>query len=117
VSYLAFREQFAQALDPRFFTIAYLDSLVASGEVEVFCTKRSAIVIEIKGYPTGAKVVSGVVAAGDMNEIREKLIPQAEAFGKSLGCEYGMIDSKKGWERAMKPHGYKHFSTAIVKEL
>lgn len=117
MSYPAFRDKFAAALDERFFTIDYLDALMANGEVEIINTPTSAIVVEIKEYPAGARVVSGVVAAGDIDEIANVLIPQAEAWGRSLGCQYGMIESQKGWERAMKKHGYRHFTTAIVKEL
>lgn len=117
MSYLDWREEFAKALDTRFYTIEFLDSLIASGDVKAIYGEKAAIVIEIKAFPSGAKVVSGVVEAGDPDEAELSLIPQAEAFGKSLGCQYGMIESRPAWARKMKKHGYEHFQTAIVKEL
>jgi hypothetical protein len=117
MTYAAFRNQFAAALDNRFYPIECLDALVANGEVQGFYTDTSAIIVEIKVYPSGVKTVAGVVAAGDKQEIAEQLIPRAEEFGRELGCQFGMIESRQGWSKVMAKHGYRPFQTAIVKEL
>lgn len=112
-----FRDEFAAALDPRFYTIDYLDEALAGGLVRLMVGNRSAIVVEIKQYPTGTKAVCGVIAAGDADEIATSLIPQAEEWGASIGCTFGMIDSRPGWARVMKKHGYETHQVSIVKEL
>lgn len=112
-----FRDEFAQAIDPRFYNIEYLDEALAGGLARLMVGNRSAIVVEIKQFPSGAKAVCGVIAAGDADEIENALIPRAEEWGRSLGCQFGMIESRPGWARIMKKHGYETHQVAIVKEL
>lgn len=114
--YLAFREQFREAMDPAFYTIGHLDSLMASGRAFMFANDDAAIVVELKNYPGGAKVVCGLIAAGDIEAIKH-LIERAEEWGRLNHCTHGMIESRPGWERAMKAHGYRPFQISIVKEL
>jgi len=115
--YLRFRDRFAEAMDPRFYTIEFLDGLLFQGMAEFMAGDDAAIVVEIKEFPTGARAVCGVIAAGDMNEIVQSLIPQAEAWGKAKGCNLGMIESRPGWARVMKQHGYETFQVSLVKEI
>lgn len=114
--YSEFRPAFIEAMDPRFANIAYLDALLLSGRAKAWFGDNSAIVAEIRTLPSGAMAVCGVIAAGDQKEI-EELIPQAEAWGRGRGCRYGMIESRHGWEKVMKKHGYEPFQVSIVKEL
>lgn len=114
--YLAFRDQFREAMDPAFFTIEYLDNLITSGAAFLFASQDAAIVIEIKQFPGGARAVHGLVAAGNVPEIK-KLIERAEEWGRINGCTYGLIESRPGWERLMKAEGYRPFQISIVKEL
>ena len=115
--YVRFRDKFEEAIDARFYPIDYLDHLVASGNGLFFCNAKSAIIVEIKTFPSGAMAVHGLVAAGKIRAIRDELIPQAEEFGRRLGCAFGIIESSPGWARVMKKSGYEVFQTAIVKEL
>jgi hypothetical protein len=115
--YHRFRPQFAEALDPPFYPIEYLDALILSGRGRLWVGVHAAIVAEIKHYPGGAKVVHGLVAAGRMEEIVERLIPEAEAWGKAAGCTSAIIESRSGWMRALKPHGYEPHQVAVRKEL
>lgn len=115
--YLRWREQFASALDPRLYPIAYLDALVGTFRAQCFTTDRAAIVTEIKTFPTGARAVAGLIAAGDLTEIETVLIPQAEEWGRLNGCAFGMIDSRPGWAKRMKKHGYRTWQVSLIKEL
>jgi hypothetical protein len=114
--YQRFRDQFAQAMDGRLFTIEYLDALIISGKARCWATQTAAIVAEIKAYPTGAKVVSGLIAAGELAGV-VALIPHAEQWGREQGCIFGMIESREGWAREMKPHGYEPFQVSLIMEL
>lgn len=115
--YIRFRPSFAEALDSRLFTIEHLDDLLLSGRARFFCTEAAAIVAEIKTFPSGAKAVAGLIAAGWLEDIQTALIPQAEEWGRSLGCQFGMIDSRPGWARRMKRHGYETHQVSLIKEL
>ena len=103
-------------MDPRLYDIDYLDGLILSGRARFWRTDTAAIVAEIKLFPTGAKVVHGLIAAGDIEGIKS-LIPLAEDWGRQVGCIGGMIDSRPGWARAMKSAGYAPHQLALWKDL
>lgn len=115
--YLRFRDRFAEAMDPRLYNIDHLDAVMLSGRGKCWCTETAAIVAEIRTFPTGAKAVCGVIAAGPLNEIETVLIPLAEEWGRSYGCEFGMIESREGWAKRMKKHGYEPFQVSLIKPL
>jgi hypothetical protein len=117
MGYNEYRHAFAKAMDPAFYNIEYLDKAIECGAVDFFCSDNAAILTEFKLFPGGAKAICGVVAAGDMREIVDVLIPRAEAYGKIKGCSHAMIESRPGWERALKPSGYGVFQVALVKEI
>ena len=116
-TYADFRPHFAKALDPRLYTIEHLDGLVLSGRAQVWFGERAAIVTEVREYPTGARVVHGLVAAGELEEIVGTLIPRAEAWGRSLGCLLAVNESRPGWVRKLEGAGYRLHQTALRKDL
>jgi hypothetical protein len=104
-------------MDGRLFTIEYLDTLIGQMKAQVWYGERSAIVTEVKEYPSGARVIEGVVAAGDLTEIVETLIPKAEEWGREIGCTMALIQSRPGWARQLKQYGYETHQVSITKEL
>lgn len=116
MNYATFRDRFAEALDTRLYCIEYLDWLVGNGRARCWASDKAAIVAEIKMFPTGATAVAGLIAAGDLAEV-EKLIPLAEQWGRENGCRFGMIESRPGWAKRMKKHGYSTHQVSIIKEL
>lgn len=115
--YRRFRDRFAEAMDPAFYPIDYLDTLLLTSRARLFVGEHAAIVAEIRAYPGGARALHGLVAAGRLEEIGNILIPRAEAWGKALGCTRAIIESRVGWLRALKPHGYESHQVALRKEL
>jgi hypothetical protein len=115
LTYALWREAFAEAFDPRLYTIGYLDNLVLSMRAQAWYSENAAIVTEVRTYPTGAKVIHGLVAAGDLEEIRDVLIPRAEDWARSIGCIMAIIESRPGWARALKD--YEPHQLAVRKEL
>jgi hypothetical protein len=115
--YHRFREQFAEAMDSRLYPIEYLDHLITTGAAQSFISENAAIVAEVKTFPSGAKAVAGLIAAGELEEIETILIPIAEEWGRMNGCTFGMIDSRSGWARRMKQHGYETWQVSLIKEL
>ena len=115
--YCGFRDAFAGVMDERYYTLDWLDQQILLGKVQFFCTDDAAIIAEIKDYPTGAKDVHGLIAAGDLADIIEVLIPQAEAWGKERGCIAGLIESRPGWAKTLKGFGYEPHQLTIRKEL
>lgn len=115
--YLRFRDAFRAAMDERLYPAEWLDRRVLSGDVLFLSTQDAAIVAEVRTYPSGAQDVHGLVAAGAMDEIVERLIPEAEAWGRAQGCAGAIIESREGWARALRRYGYEPFQTAVRKEF
>lgn len=115
-SYRRFRPDFANLIDPRFYSIEWLDQGVASGAAAVFGNDLACIVAEIRQYPSGAKDVHGLVAAGDLPTIVE-LIEHAERWGAREGAVVATIASREGWARVLESKGYRPFQVEVRKEL
>jgi hypothetical protein len=116
-SYAEWRGRLASAINTDFYTIAWLDDQVRSGRAFVLANDHAAIAIEFREFPSGNMAVHGLVAAGDLDQIENELIPMAESWGRSVGCKFGLIESTPAWGRIMKKHGYSPFQLSIVKEL
>ena len=123
--YSAFRPSFEAALDERLYRIEHLDALIGSGRAQIWFGAHSAIVAEVREYPTGARAMHGLVAAVDpeappgagLDEIVGTLIPRAEAWGRSVGCVLAVIESRPGWVRKLEAGGYRIHQTAVRKTL
>lgn len=117
MGYSRFRPLLAAALNPALCNPRDLDLMLASGKAALISTDKAAIVFEVRIYPSGLRDVHGLVAAGDLNDIVETLIPQAEAWGRANGCSGALIESRPGWARILKHHGYEPHQLAVRKEL
>ena len=113
--YSRFRDDFAEVLDPKLYSIIWLDNEVRQGRFRIIVGEEAAIVFGLRFYPTGAKDVEGLIAAGDLNEIVEVLIPQAEEYGRSIGCVGAIIESREGWAKVLKSRGYEPHQVALRK--
>ena len=117
--------RFAEALDPNLYTLDYLTALVGMMKAQVWFGADAAIVTEIRTYPTGARVIHGLVAAVDpgsapgagLREIVEVLVPRAEAWARSIGCILAIVESRPAWVRVLKQYGYEPHQQAVRKEL
>ena len=115
--YCEFRERFGEVIDDRYHTLDWLDLQILHGEFRFWRTANAAIITEMRGYPTGAKDIHGIIAAGDMGEIVNSLIPQAEEWARENGCIAAIIESRPGWAKALAPFGYSTHQVAIRKGL
>jgi hypothetical protein len=128
--YDRFRDGFGQAVDGRFYTIDYLDWLVRTGRArftaghDEYGRPLSAIVTKLRDYP-GCRAIHGLVAAAApgaeqgaaLAQIAGRLIPEAEAWGRSRGCTHAIVESRAGWQRALRDQGYSLHQIALVKGL
>ena len=111
--YEEWRDEFAKILDERFYTISWLDCQVTNGAIGCMGNEQAAILYEIKTYPTGFKELQGMAAAGDLDAIKESLIPAAESLAKSMGCGSAEISSREAWVRLLPD--YEIYQTTIKK--
>jgi hypothetical protein len=115
-AYRRFREPFVGAIDTRFFAIDQLDALLFSGRARLWSNEQAAIAAQLERYPSGALVLDGLIAAGELDAIKP-LIATAEQWGRAHGATLAKIESRPGWVRALRNDGYAPFQTTIVKEL
>lgn len=116
-AYQKFRPQLAEALGPDFYPITYVDDLLLAGRAQLFFSDHAAMVAEIKDYPGGARVVHCLVAAGRMNEIVDTIRPEVEGWGLRNGARQAIVESRCGWMKVLKPHGYEPHQVAVIKSL
>lgn len=115
--YRRFRKAFLRAVDTSLYPERHLDMLVHSGLGIFMCEDDAAIIFEVKVYPSGAKDVHGLVAAGNIETIVNRLIPRAEQWGRDHGCVGALIESRPGWARVLKNEGYETFQVSVRKAL
>lgn len=113
--YLTFRPAFFEVMDQRYHTLDWLDRQLLERKVHFWRSDNAAIIAEIRHYPTGAKDIHGLIAAGELSEIVEILIPAAEEWGREQGCIAAQIESRPGWARALKD--YAVHQVIVRKEL
>lgn len=113
--YRHWRDRLAEANNPKFIPIAYIDQRLLEGKAYFLATTEAAMVVEIVQYPGGAKVVSVIAAAGDKDELLGPLAEEAVALGWSAGCDHAMVPGRVGWRRELPD--YFHYQTILVKEL
>jgi len=115
-AYLRHREEIAALLDPRCYSIEWLDGKVAGGLMTVWGNDKAVIGTEIKQYPAGALEIHGMFAAGELSSILE-LIEQAENWARCEGIDFAAIASREGWVRVLGPRGYRTHQVELRKDL
>jgi hypothetical protein len=115
-AYQRWRSAFADVIDPRFYSLVWLDDQIWNGQARFWSSDTAAIVATINEYPAGGKEVHGLIAAGDLDGIRG-LISLAEQWGRRCGAIVGTIDSRAGWARVMTQDGYAPYQWRLRKEL
>ena len=115
--YLHWRPAFAAAMDARLHTPEWLDARLLAGSAQFWRSEHAAAVTEIRTYPTGAYEVHGLVAAGEVREVRDRIVPQVEAWGRAIGALGIVVESRPGWARALRPAGFAPHQLAVRKEF
>lgn len=115
--YLEFRQAFSQVADPRYYPMQWLDERILEGRAQFIRSNNAAMIIELRQFPGGAVDVHCLIAAGDKDEIINELAPVAEAWGQESGAVAAVVESRPGWAKALKPHGYEVSQVSVRKEF
>lgn len=115
--YLKWRPAFASAMDTRLYTPEWLDGQILAGSAQFWRSERAAAVTEIRNYPTGAYDVHGLIAAGEVGEVRDRIVPQVEAWARSIGALGIVVESRPGWTRALRSAGFEPHQLAVRKDF
>lgn len=115
--YLRFRDKIAEALNPHFHPIEFVDALIEQDIAKVFASAKAALLVHVRDYPGGARALEPLVAAGSVEAIAGPLRERAEEWARSVGCTHIIINSRPGWAGKLKKHGYVPHQLAVRKEL
>ena len=88
---------------------------VMKGRLHFYPLENSFIIMEVHTYPN-FKLYHGFLAGGDLQEILDAH-PMIISNAKQLGCKGLSIAGRRGWEKAMKAHGWKHDLSYMSLEI
>ena len=86
---------------------------VERGTASFWPGAHAALVTEIVSLPCKT-VLNFWLGGGNLTEIRDHLVPRAEAHGKTQGCTMAVINGRQGWAKAL---GYSPLYYTCAKEL
>ncbi len=88
--------------------------MLQSGEAQIWPTRNSVCLTEVKTYPTGVKVLFGWLAGGDLSEVKATT-EVLERYARESGCDAAAVQGRRGWLRAFT--GYEDAGTTAVKRF
>lgn len=89
---------------------------IEAGRAQFWPGVNSAMVTEVKVYPTGFREIAGWLAAGDLKEI-EVMMEFAEQAAKANGCHRVNLTCREGFKRPFAKKGYRQIMIVLVKDL
>lgn len=98
------------------YTLEEVAAEIEAGRSTVFVGERSILVCQLSAH-NGVITGHCWLGGGEMQEIRDVLAPQAEAWAKANGAQYATIDGRQGWARVFRDSGYQIASVTVRKEL
>lgn len=116
-AYWHWRPLLINALDTRYYNGEWLDAQVMSGRAVFLHDDHSAVVAKVRFYPTGARDIVVVCAAGDARRMRDTWIPVLEQVGRNNGCLDVAIESRQAWTRLLKALGFVKYTFCVRKAL
>lgn len=91
-------------------------TLVEAGEAQLWAGETAAMVTLIEDEPRERRLLIWL-AGGALEELVDRLRPQAERWARRQGCRRVLVVGRPGWERALAPEGYAPLARIIAKEL
>jgi hypothetical protein len=78
--------------------------------------RNGATVFRIALYPQ-KRMLRIWLAGGDMEANIDGILEAAEFHAAEHECDGIEVVGRKGWERVLRPYGYKHKRVMLIKEL
>jgi hypothetical protein len=97
-------------------TLEHVRERLDAGHCQLWPTDKSAAVVEIVTYPTGAKVLSYWLSGGDLDAII-RTHEHMEPFARANGCIGIEMKARRGWLPVIKPLGFRPVGTFFWKRF
>ncbi len=88
---------------------------IESGRFRAWCGKDAIAICEPMTYPL-KRGVHIFLAGGNLEELIE-IQDEIAVWAKAAGADHLSLCGRKGWERALKDHGWGRPMTALTREL
>ena len=88
---------------------------IIAGKMQLWAGKDGCAVTEIIQYPA-KRVLHVFLASGTMEQILD-MSDSAMAWGRAQGCTSMTLSGRKGWERALAPHGFKPVLVTLERAI
>lgn len=101
----------------------HVKAWLKDGACDLWLVKRSnspeaCAVTELGSFPRCKVLNVQLVGGSDLDAWIDPLFSTLEAHARSLGCARLMCSyARRGWIRALKPHGWTPRATVIAKDL
>jgi hypothetical protein len=89
---------------------------IARGDGQLWAGADCALVTTIETSPT-RKTLLLWLAGGDISELINEWRAEAESWGREMGCTMSMVIGRRGWVKALQPHGYAPQACILTKDL
>lgn len=116
-TYQLWRERLCEALDGRYYDQNWLDYVVMSGRAVMVANDTSACVYELRYYPTGARDLQVVCAAGNAVDLKANILPSLIKSAYDQGCIAIVVESREAWVRLLGDQGFETYKIAVRKGL
>ena len=80
-------------------------------KAQLWCGEKSAIVTELHQFPQNRRKARIWLAAGDMDELVNEMLPDVEEWARKEGCMAVTIVGRKGWLRKLQEHYRQDYVT------
>ncbi len=88
---------------------------ILSGQATLFADADSFVITEIKEFPD-AKYLNCWLMGGKMDAIL-RWEEELYALARNVGATHLIGAGRRGWERALRDHGYEFYTTTLRKEV
>lgn len=93
--------------------IEHIREGIAGGWLQIWPTPNSVCITEISTYPSGLKILNGLIAGGKLDEILDTILA-LEDYATLAGCRFTTMIGREGWLRAVP--GYRRAYSTFYKE-
>lgn len=113
LAYKDLHDEIERGLDLRFYSIDWLDEMIWYGRFDLHAKPGAVLVTETRTYPTGARELHGMVAAGHL----PTLLKLWDAAIDATDADFAVVQSREGWGPVLKSRGFELHQVELRKEL
>lgn len=98
------------------YSIDDVHEYVVNGDAHFEPVEEGGAIFFFHEYPNKKVLriwLAGGILKSDLTPVLECAVREADR----LECDAIEVEGRKGWERVLQPHGFKHKRTVLVKEL